>query len=391
MHILFLPSWYPASPADIGGSFFREQALALHRSECKVGVIAPSMASLRKPLAALRESWSGGFEDDESLPTYRKTIVNWTPRFWRSNASRYARIGWRLYQNYSFDHGRPDLIHVHASLLGGAAALEIKRRTGIRFVLSEHSTAYSRGLVPNGGLRLAKKIAEQAERCFAVSTPLARLLEERLSMPAESWSVMPNSVNQSFLDAPLPIPRTGKFRFLHVSLLDEKKRVELIIKAFAQSFDRIEEAELIIGGDGPTRPALEALASRLGLAGRVRFLGRLSRDQVRQEMGEADAFVLSSKHETFGVVIIEAIAMGLPCIATRCGGPEDIVDADTGLLVPVEDVNAIGAAMREVLAKPGRYDRERLRRLCKERFGPQAITRRWKENYQSLIVRQVDV
>lgn len=387
MHILFLPSWYPASPAEISGSFFREQALALNRAGCKVGVIAPAMASLRKPVAALRQSRSISVEDDEGVPTYRKTAVNWTPRLWRANAARYARVGWRLYQAYSADHDCPDLVHVHAGLLGGAAAVEIARRAGVPFVLSEHSSAYARGLVPAAGLRLAREIAEKAERRFAVSTPFARLLENRLSMPAQSWSVMPNAVGQGFLDAPLPGPRMGRFRFLHVSLLDDNKRAELIIKAFAQSFARAEEAELVIGGDGPTRPALEVLAASLSLAGRVRFAGRLSREQVRREMAEADTFVLSSRYETFGVVLIEALAMGLPVIATRCGGPEDIVDDETGLLVPVEDVAAMGAAMREVLANPGRYDRQRLRRLCSGRFGPDAMAMRWQEHYLGLISR----
>jgi glycosyltransferase involved in cell wall biosynthesis len=385
MHILFLPSWYPASPNDPVGCFFREQALALLHSGCKVGVLAPANLSLRQPLAAGRASRSMRIEDDHGVITYRSAMINWTPRMWGLNASRFARAGWQLYKAYVANHGHPDLVHVHSALLGGSAAVKIKDRAGIPFVLSEHSTAYARGLVSPSGLLLAKSIAEKASDRFAVSTPFARQLESKLYMSAQSWSVMPNSVDQRFLNSPLPVTSVGRFRFLHVSQLDDKKRVELIIRAFAETFARAEDVELLVGGDGPTRLALEALVAHLGLTEQVKFLGRLDRDEVCHELTKANAFVLSSEHETFGVVLVEAMAMGLPVIATRCGGPEDIVDSEIGLLVPIEDATAIGDAMREVLVNASSYSRQHLRSLCRARYGPDVITERWQKQYQRFV------
>lgn len=385
MHILFLPSWYPASPNDSVGSFFREQALALFRSGCKVGVLAYDNLSLRQPLATAGASRSIRIEDDHGVTTYRSALTNWTPRMWGLNAIRFSRAGWQLYEAYAANHGQPDLIHVHSALLAGATAVRIKDRAGIPFVLSEHSTAYARDIISPSGLRLAKSIAENAVGRFAVSTPFARLLEAKFCMSAQSWSVMPNSVDQRFLNSPLPETSASRFRFLHVSQLDDKKRVELIIRAFAETFARVDDVELFIGGDGPTRLALEALVAHLGLTTQVKFLGRLDRDEVCHELNKANAFVLSSKHETFGVVLIEAMAMGLPVIATRCGGPEDIVDSETGVLVPIENVTAIGDAMREVFVNASSFNRQYLRTLCRDRFGPNVITERWRQQYQAFM------
>lgn len=385
MHILFLPSWYPAHPDDALGSFFREQALALQNAGCEVGVIAPTRASLRNPVSAMRKSRAFRVECDAGIPTYRQAVANLTPRIWWASARLYARQSWRLWQAYTSDHGRPDLIHVHAGLLAGAGAVEISRRTGVPFVLSEHSTSFARGVVSKSGLRLARKNSEKAEKRFAVSTPFARLLEDRLSMPEHSWSVMPNMVDQRFLDAPLSNRNDERFRFLHISLLDPKKRVDLIINAFADKFAQNDRVELVIGGDGPTRPALQALAKKNGLSERIKFTGYLSRDEVRFEMTRADSFVLSSQYETFGVVLIEAMAMGLPVVATRCGGPEDIVTRNSGILVPIDDVAVFGAAMQNIWSQRNSWNKQAQRNQCRERFGTAVLSRQWQQEYRRVL------
>jgi glycosyltransferase involved in cell wall biosynthesis len=385
MHVLFLPSWYPENPDDIGGSFFREQAFALHQAGCQVGVIAPGMLSLRRPLHALRTDHSINKEMDAGVPTYRMAGINWTPRVWTLNAKRMERIGMALYRAYVADHGHPDVIHVHASLLAGAAAIGIAKRHNIPYVLSEHSTAYARGLISAAGIRVARSIAVNASARFAVSTPFARLLEDRLKLPPSDFAVMPNIVDQSFLDSPLPVRNAGKTRFLHVSLLDSKKRVDMIIKAFAQQFSQNPNVTLTIAGDGPTRGALMLLVAELGIADRVTFLGWLSRGEVRAVMAASDTFILSSTYETFGVVLVEALAMGLPLIATQCGGPEDIVTSDTGILVPTEDVDALATAMAQIFTTRAQWPAEKLRADCALRFGPDVISKLWISHYERAI------
>jgi glycosyltransferase involved in cell wall biosynthesis len=120
---------------------------------------------------------------------------------------------------------------------------------------------------------------------------------------------------------------------------------------------------------------LLTLAHALGIAPQVDFLGRISRDRVREEMYSADAFVLSSRSETFGVVLIEALSQGLPVVSTACGGPLDVVGEDDGILVPVDDVNALADGLRCMREMAGAFDRTRLIQRCQARYSASAVSR----------------
>jgi glycosyltransferase involved in cell wall biosynthesis len=192
---------------------------------------------------------------------------------------------------------------------------------------------------------------------------------------------MPNSVSGLFTDSGVERKHGGGFRFCHVSFLDSKKNVDALIRAFASSFRNDATVSLVIGGDGPSGPALQKLARDCGILRQVEFTGKLSRRQVRDVLDRSDAFVLPSRFETFGVVLIEATAMGLPVIATRCGGPEDIVTERNGILVPVGDTAALGAAMLRMYETRACWDRQSIRDECHERFGADSLARRWREIY----------
>lgn len=382
MHVLFIPSWYPAHPDDPFGSFFREQALAMLDAGCTVGVVAPRLVSLASPLKSLSVAGRTHFEFDEGLPTYRRASVNWTPRLWRANARRIAASGWKLYQNYREEHGRPDIVHVHSTIMGGAAAKTIWERDGVPFLVSEHSSAYARKKIPSVGIRIASAIAREAAARFAVSKPFARLLDEELSENF-GWQVMPNIVQKDFFNE--DISHKGNWplhNFLHVSFLDPNKNVKLILDAFAIVASETADCRLTIGGGGPQRSELIEHARSIGIDSMVEFVGNLSRENVRRQMLAADSFLLSSDFESFGVVLIEALAMGLPLVATRCGGPEDIVTVERGILVPKDDVRAYAEAMRHIVESKGRYDPQKLRETCAAEYGPDAISARWMEIYR---------
>lgn len=381
MHILFLPSWYPSHPDDARGSFFREQALALHSAGHKVGIIAPAMVSLRQPISALRTSGSCVIECDEGMPTYRSKSLNFTPRQWQMISRRFGKAALRLFDEYLKSEGRPDVLHVHAALPAGGAAMAIKARHRIPFVLSEHSTALARGRLNATGLHQMRDVIGMASASYAVSSPFARLLESRLGLDGDTCRVMPNSVSDIFMDREIEKKNGRDFQFCHISLLDAKKNVEALIHAFASKFRNDETVSLVIGGDGPSRPALQNLTRECGVSGQVEFAGPLSRSQVRDVLARSDAFVLPSHFETFGVVLIEATAMGLPVIATRCGGPEDIVTDKNGILVPVDDTAALAAAMQRMYESRVHWDRQRIRDDCRERFGADALVRKWREIY----------
>lgn len=383
MHILIIPSWYPGQAGDIGGSFFREQALAAHKQGCKVGVIYPQLRSLRDLKSIVAGTHGLDITNDEGLHTYRQHGVQWFPKLRRMQARHFVRMGLCLFKAYIKDHGMPDIVHVHSLLYAGSVAAELKRRYGIPFVVTEHSTAYARKLYSRLQLGQARVAAKAADRCFAVSEPFCQLVADALKMDTKDWHYLPNPVSGRFLDAPL-VKEQGEFIFLHVSMLDPKKAVDNLILSFAKAYAGFAQVALHIGGDGAMRTDLEQLVKKLGIASQVHFLGKLSRESVLKAMQRSDAFVLSSRYETFGVVLIEALALGKPVIATRCGGPESIVNDGNGILVPVNDVSAMAQAMQNLFRHRAEYDPIAIRADCEKRFSEQAVVKELIKEYQSI-------
>ena len=387
--VLIVPSWYPTTPSDICGSFFREQAIALAKSGIDVGVIYPQLRSLRNWRSIYAGPYGDVLENDCGVHTYRSHSMSWFPRMPSAHRWLWLREGERLFRRYVSDHGLPDLIHVHSMLNAGLLALHIARQYFVPYVVTEHSSGFSRGLFSQAQLNVAREVAHGALRCFAVSEPFCDLLAKELGREYGSWEVMPNIVEQNFLDSDISekLSRNKEFIFLTIALLTENKCINNLIKAFASKFSGKEHIKLIIGGHGNERARLDALVLELGLQSQVRFLGSLTRTQVIDAMADADVFVLPSRYETFGVVIVEALALGKPVIATRCGGPEYIVETGDGVLVPVDDVAELAVAMEQVRTHIASYEPQEIRARCRERFSEDAIVSRLKSVYQAVDIR----
>jgi glycosyltransferase involved in cell wall biosynthesis len=179
------------------------------------------------------------------------------------------------------------------------------------------------------------------------------------------------------------------FAWLAVGRLDVQKDYPNLLRAFTQVAQEREEAVLLIAGDGPLRPAMENLAHEMGLGERVRFLG-IRRD-VPALMNAADAFVLSSAWEGFGLVIAEALACKLPVVVTDSGGPREVVDnGRVGFLVPPRDPDALAQAMARLMNLP-EAERRRMGELGREyveaNYSLDRVVDQWEALYTELLAR----
>ena len=145
------------------------------------------------------------------------------------------------------------------------------------------------------------------------------------------------------------------------------------------------EPRLIIFGDGPESGALRALCAELGLYSRVSFRGHCPREELAKAYAAADCFVLASRSETFGVAYIEAMAAGLPVIATRCGGPEDFVTEENGILIPVDDESTLTGAMERMMLRREDYDSAAISADIRRKFTPETIAARLTELYEGVL------
>ena len=385
-HVLILPSWYLTREQPWHGIFFREQALALQHSGMKVGVIYPELRSLGAlGLGALRDDrFQTVFENEEGLATLRLRGWDLFPRI-SLHANLWIRSAIRLADEYTARFGKPDLIHAHSALWGGVAGARWHSLRGVPLVITEHSSGFAQGLVKPWQRRLAREAFDQAGAVVAVSSALAGQLTDQGLVRAGKCEVIPNTVDTSFFMLPPGPRRRPPFRILSVCYMKPLKGVDLLLCAFAEVSRRIPEAELEIAGDGPDRKKLEKLARDLRLGSRVKFLGTLSRTEVRKAMWRSHLLAHPSFYETFGVVLIEAMATGLPVVAARCGGPEETVHPEAGRLVPVRDEGALAGAIAEVHDRYEQFEPTRIRAHVEDRFSGGVIAGRLKAVYARIL------
>ena len=376
MHVLIVPSeHFVTARYPVGGIFQLHQALALHHAGYRVGVMAPGVVSPRFLL--------NGYpylerEQVQGFPVFRRYQRQLMPQRFAHGARAIAlhgRIGVGLYQEYVGAHGRPDVIHAHNLLFAGLTAQAIHRLDGTPYIVTEHSSVYGTGPRREADRQAVASCAADAVAMTAVSSSLANDVRRALQRPDVNVGVLPNTLDPLWMagaDGGRHEPAGDDFAFLNVASLDVNKDQRSLIKAFAASCRNLP-ATLRIGGVGDGRADLEALARELDVERQVTFLGYLTRSQVREEMQRAGCFVLSSRYETFGVVLLEALACGTPVVATRCGGPDDIVNDTNGILVNPGDVGALGAAMARVYRSRGEYRPDAIRRDCLDRFGADAF------------------
>jgi glycosyltransferase involved in cell wall biosynthesis len=381
-----IPSWFGTPSAPTTGVYFRDQAEALHRAGSTVGIAYPECRSLRTISAhtVLENHWQTVEEHLNGVTGLR--LAGWNPGLARLRARAYLAGADRLVDKYVRRFGRPDILHAQATLWGGVAASHISRRLGIPFVITEHFSGFAGGTLRSWEKPIAVAALREASAVLVVSTSLARRLQGML--PDKEIRVVPNMVDTEFF-SPLPSPRrpTPPYVFLCVGGLVQNKRFDVAIRAFAKAFPDDPGVILRIGGSGPQAPSLARSAKHLGVNDRVQFLGRLSRVRVRDEMRSADAFVLSSAVETFGLVVAEAQSVGLPAVVTECGGPEDIVSESTGLRVPPDNVAQLGRALGEMYEFRTDWARRAsaIRESSRRKFDSAAVAARILSCYESAL------
>ena len=183
--------------------------------------------------------------------------------------------------------------------------------------------------------------------------------------------VIPNIVNIS--DFHLAKGKAdGKFNIgLLGGMNNNLKGVDILLNAVALAGDL--NLMVHIGGAGKYLDDYKDLAAHLGIADKCIFYGGVKHENKNAFYSNLDAYIMASRRETFGVVVVEAMASGLPVIATRCGGPEEIVTPDTGILVEKENPAELAGAIREMSAKYRSFDREAIRKYAAGKYGPEKV------------------
>jgi N-acetyl-alpha-D-glucosaminyl L-malate synthase BshA len=259
-----------------------------------------------------------------------------------------------------------EILHVHYAVPHATAAFlareMLRGRHDLRVVTTLHGTDITLVGQERSFYTVTKFSIEQSDAVTAVSAYLRDETYRAFHCGGCGIEVIPNFINpaeyypseETRCRAALAPP--GAKVLMHVSNFRPVKRVPDVVRVFAKIRPRLPSV-LVLVGDGPERPAVEAEAERLGVADDVRFLGKV--DAVADLLRAADLFLLPSASESFGLAALEAMACGVPVVASRVGGvPEVVEDGESGALVPVGDVDAMAERAVELL-EPDRWKRAR--------------------------------
>ena len=282
---------------------------------------------------------------------------------------------------------RSDLVHAHiyASVVAAAIAT---LRTEVPLVITEHTEASWQDWRARW---VSRWVYRRVERIIAVSTPIRRRLIERDGVHPDLTAVIPNAVvsaSKPPADAPLPVELRGRPLVGVVARLQPEKGVANFLRAAARVAPQFPEAHFIVAGDGPLRQELAALAEDLGLRERVHFLG--FRSDASALIKSLNVLVVPSVTEGSPLVTLEAMAAGVPVVASAVGGiPDQIRHDKEGLLIPPGDTDAFGDALIALLRDPDRARRlgEAGRRRATSRFSHATMVRQIEDVYRDVLAR----
>jgi glycosyltransferase involved in cell wall biosynthesis len=263
----------------------------------------------------------------------------------------------------------------------------LRRLLGLPIVLTEHNGQFE-NILARPGLRWMSGIAYRgADIVLAVGEGQRRFLQEHFP-GIKRLQIVSNMVDtRRFVPSPLP-PVTGDYRLLFVGLLGSTpvKGVHVLLDALALLKERaVISVHLDLVGDGEIRPEYEAQARRLGVDEMVTFHGLQPREKVARLLQESHALVLPSLSESQSVVVLEALASGRPVVATRCGGPEFLIDSTNGLVVEPGKARPLAEAIEQLLTTLDQYDPEAIAANATKRYSQESVTATLTEIYQHLI------
>ncbi len=386
MHILIIPSWYPSEDNQVRGSFFKEQAEALQKSGNNVGVIYPEARILRfGKLYGFKNLGIKQYSINK-IVTIRSVFFGKIPgrSYWRERRL-WTNDALRLFKVYTKANGLPDIVHVHSALNGGLVAVRIKKKYGIHFVLTEHSTGYSRNLFTKRDQSRLREIFTECDYRIVVSPGLGNDINNFLNSSFD-FKFIPNIVHNKFFSQKIRLDKVkSEFLFLSVGNLTERKGHYDLITAFGKAFRNNPNVILKIIGSGELYNKLKTLIYELKMEKQIFLIGKVERGEIVNEYYKADCFVLASHYETFGVVLIEAMAVGLPVISTSCGGPEYIVNSNNGVLVPVGDIKQLKKEMLYMYGNKKKYNPDLIRKECIEKFSERKIVNTLLPEYRRIL------
>lgn len=263
----------------------------------------------------------------------------------------------------------PDLIWALFGRTLGKTAYGIKKEFGIPFCITEYEGRLLFDKLNETQKNSLKKIYSEAAFLTAPNIPFVDFLTKRFDI---KFNYLPQAVT---VDSSEKKPHSD-FTFFCIGALEVNKGMDIVIRAFSKVVKVFPDVRLNIIGKGDEIFNLKEQAKSLHAEQKVKFVTNVNSVTIRKQIAEGDCFVSASRWETFGAVFLEVMAYGVPCISTDCFVPSSIVPDFAGIIVNVDDTNALCVAMLEVIKFPEKFRSDRIKKYVADEFSVKAFGKR---------------
>lgn len=401
-HLFVVSSWYPTRQRPSQGIFVQEQ----HRA----------FAALFSEWHTTIASWNADTcLSLRSMPSWPRQII----RHWRRAPHALPSVLGNLYEGQSdilrVSHrlggtkilalqvkstveaqflqaretfGPVDVIHAHAIWPGGLAAYHLAKEYGIPLVITEHTSPFPIPWFLDKSGHLREDFVRAYRQAHVVTVPSTPHMAALQKSGVADVTVLPNMVDERFFQPGNDLD-DGVFRFLSIAvdLADPRKNIKTLLEAFFCMVERQPESQrrrlfLHLGGDASKAGDMVSWTRSHNLHKQVLWLGPLSRERVRDELQRCHCLVVPSLAESFGMTCAEAISCGRPVIATRCGGPEDVIAPPVGIVVDDGKRGTLQEALFTMSQSGRQYRSEDIRAYFLQRFSSQVVLSQLEKIYK---------
>lgn len=366
MNILIITSWYPVPENPTNGKFVMEQVKVISQDN-KVVLVFPMKLTIRKRLS--KRKIKKVFKQKNYVlirPVFLKFPFITQINYIFSILILFCKIRNR----YNFD-----LVHAQITSPAGYAALIIKYLFKLPFVLTEHRGPFSEIMDSIKSRFLIKFTMNHSDALIANCK--TQVKEIKMYGIKKEISVVPCVIDMSEFQLKEWKKEHEKIKLLIIGgMQDYRKGLIYLLKALPKIKDKFDFELKIVGKTGNLKEEYLELVQRGDISRQCIFIDYLTEERLREAYREADIFVLPSLHENFGVVLIEAIATGTPVITTYCGGPEDYVEENNGMLVAKENEDELAFAIEKMISNLNKYEPIKVRKTIEDKFSQQTFKKK---------------
>jgi glycosyltransferase involved in cell wall biosynthesis len=377
LHVLYISTGFPNYFNKLDGIFYLDQAIALkkYHPNSKVGFISVNPIGLRDFIKKPNIFKLGMNSFDQfGVQIIHYCYIN-IPFISNFDIKIGKLIFPKLFVKYITKYGQPQIIHLHA-YEAGLATINIKEKYKIPYIITEHSSKFINNKLTDTQESIAYQVFKNSSLNIAVSSYFAKNLNSKFKVP---FITIANLVKMNEFNNKEIIPK--KYQIISIGTFNQNKNQILLL----ETLKKYKFGKVLLVGEGPNEFQLKNFVKEFQLTELVEFLPFQPREKLFKLIKQSVCLAITSNHETFGVVAIEALACGIPVISTKAGGPDDIIVNEINGYIIENNVDSFYEAFCKVSKKLSKFAPSTFIDYAMQNFSEKAISEKLFNTYMNII------